>query len=110
SADESDVAAGAMPAWLGLVVGVCANAAVASIAEPARPAAIYFANMWFSPSYNLPSRKPASGTAVPIAGCIFGKADRNDFCGVRERFVGKLPRLPPANGSLALGRDQKPPQ
>ena len=46
--EESETAEGVVLAR-SLAAGVCANAAVASNAVPAKAAVMYLANMWFSP-------------------------------------------------------------
>src|SRR5450432_589650 len=50
-----------------VAVGVCANATLASRADPARPAIIYFANMGFLLETKWSGEKRADTSAVPIA-------------------------------------------
>src|SRR3981081_883522 len=110
--DESDAAAGATLARSVVAVGFCANATVASKADPTRPAVIYFASMWCLPVIELVGRKHADASGVPIAEHDLSviRADGARIpCNIAAHTRARRPRAtlllrPPFN------RGQKPPQ
>src|SRR5665213_1128201 len=99
-----------------VAVGVCANATVASKAEPAKPATTDFANMMCLPENEIVGRKQIDATAVPKNESIFGTA-RIFF----SRFHGTLApcraqqgthavpakRLSPRRSFLASGKNDR---
>src|ERR1700687_1102508 len=105
----SDAVAGAMLARSLVVVGVCANATVASNAEPITPAVIYFTDIWFLPDMKSMQEKPATASAVPSAGHIRAR-DLGDLSSSTE-----LRRRHARDAGLSFrrsefqARDQKPP-
>src|SRR3954452_11275642 len=62
----SDAAAGAAVVARSVVAeGLCANAALASIAEAARPTTAYLVNISGSPHFRNALRNPVTSTSVP---------------------------------------------
>src|SRR5258708_24383712 len=73
-------AAGAGPglALSVVAVWVCANATVASNADPTRPAVIYFANIGVLPNKKLSGKYPLRRPPFQLPQCIFDDATGDD--------------------------------
>jgi hypothetical protein len=100
---RSVVAVGAAGAG---VVEVCANATVASNAEPARPAATDFANMMFLPIRNG-QEKTNSHDCRSGDGNLFYKSRRIIFSEFRGTFIARVIEAAPCS-ARGVKRNQKP--
>src|SRR6202035_492370 len=79
----SDAVAGAMLLRSVVVVGVCAKATLASNADAATPAVIYFVNMCFLPNINWVKKNPAATAAVPDRRREFQRLSNAIYFGLR---------------------------